>query len=299
MTLSGTAARFLMCQPTHFAVKYVINPWMNPVTWARNERPLAAASRREWQALRDTLEDLGATIELMPPVSDVPDLVFTANAAVVLDRTALLARFRHPERRAEEPHFQAAFRALQSRGLVDAIHALPDGLVLEGAGDCVWDPARNLFWMGYGPRTEAAAAEVVTEVFGAKVVPLELADPRFYHLDTALCPLSRGEVMYFPEAFTPSARAALRAQVAPAQRIEVRSDDACRLAANAVAIGDAVVLSGCSEHLRSDLEARGYRVFATALSAFLRAGGSAFCLTLRLDGRSSAMRESAKETIAA
>jgi N-dimethylarginine dimethylaminohydrolase len=101
---------------------------MNPITWARDERSLAAASRREWQALRETLEDLGATIELVPPVSNVPDLVFTANAAVVLDRTALLARFRHPERRTEEPHFQAAFRALQSRGLIDAIHALPDGL---------------------------------------------------------------------------------------------------------------------------------------------------------------------------
>ena len=136
MTLSGTAARFLMCQPTHFAVKYVINPWMNPVTWARNERPLAAASRREWQALRDTLEDLGATIELMPPVSNVPDLVFTANAAVALDRTALLARFRHPERRLEEPRFAAAFRKLQAHGLITSVRTLPDELTLEGAGDC-------------------------------------------------------------------------------------------------------------------------------------------------------------------
>src|SRR5262249_8768182 len=149
MTLSGTVARFLMCQPTHFAVKYVINPWMNPVTWARNARPFAAASRREWQALRDRFEDLGATTELMPPVSNVPDLVFPANAAVVLDRTALLARFRHRERRTEEPHFQAAFRALQSRGLIVTIHALPYGLVMEGAGDCGWDPARSLLWLGF------------------------------------------------------------------------------------------------------------------------------------------------------
>jgi len=135
MTLPGTVARFLMCQPTHFAVKYVINPWMNPITWARNERSLGTASQREWETLRHALEDLGAIIELMPPVFDVPDLVFTANAAVVLDRTALLARFRHPERRAEEPHFQAAFRALQSRGLIDAIHTAPERLVLE---DGIW-----------------------------------------------------------------------------------------------------------------------------------------------------------------
>ena len=103
MTPSGAGARFLMCAPRYFAVNYSINPWMDPVSWARNERPLAAASLREWKALCCTLADLGAAIELMPAAPNVPDLVFTANAAVVLDRTALLARFRHPERRAEEP----------------------------------------------------------------------------------------------------------------------------------------------------------------------------------------------------
>src|SRR5438270_8684058 len=180
-------ARFLMCRPAHFAVTYAINPWMDPENWARNDHALGAAAWQEWAALHQTLCDLGAAIELVPPMGGLPDLVFTANAAVVLDRTALLARFRHPERRREEPHFEAAFRALQSRGLIDAIYAVPESLVLEGAGDCVWDPARSLFWMGYGPRTDAGAAEVVTEVFGTKVVPLELVDPRFYHLDTALC----------------------------------------------------------------------------------------------------------------
>lgn len=299
MTPSGIGARFLMCAPQYFAVKYSINPWMDPVTWARNERSFAAASRREWKALCCTLADLGAAIELMPPVSHVPDLVFTANAAVVLDRTALLARFRHPERRAEEPHFEAAFRTLQSRGLVDRVQRLPDGLVLEGAGDCVWDSARDLFWMGCGPRTDAGAAGTVADVFGVEVVALELADSRFYHLDTALCVFARGEVMYFPEAFTPAARAAIRRHVAPAQRIEIGNEDACRLAANAVSIGDNVVLSGCSEHLRSKIEARGYRVFATPLGSFLRGGGAAFCLTLRLDGRSSAMREAVDGTVAA
>ena len=103
---------------------------------------------RQWDGLHGKLKELGATIDLVPPVPGLPDLVFTANAAVVLDRQVLLARFRHPERQAEEPHFEAAFRALQAHGLVDIVRKLPDGLVLEGAGDCVWDDTRKLITSG-------------------------------------------------------------------------------------------------------------------------------------------------------
>ena len=133
---------------------------------------------------------------------ELPDLVFTANAAVVLNGVVLLARFRHAERAGEEPYFETAFRKLQACGFVNAICKLPDGIVLEGAGDCVWDATRSLFWMGYGPRSDAAARDPVAETFDTDVVALELVDPRFYHMDTALVPLSGGDVMYVPEAFS-------------------------------------------------------------------------------------------------
>jgi len=283
-----TSARFLMCRPDHFGVDYAINPWMDPQGWARESKSLVDASQREWAAFHRALVGLGAVVELVPPVPRLPDLVFTANAAVVLDRQVLLARFRHPERRGEETHFAAAFRTLQARGLVDRIATLPDGLMLEGAGDCVFDRTRNLFWTGWGPRSDRAAADAVRDLFAVETVALELVDPRFYHLDTALCPLSGGEVMYVPAAFTPEGIAAIRARVAPADRIEVALADACRLAANAVCVGDAIVMSGCGDRLRRRLAERGYRVIATPLTAFLRSGGAAFCLTLRLDRRSAA-----------
>src|SRR5262249_28663703 len=149
-----------------------INPWMDPASWARDDHALAAAARREWTAFHRVLTRLGAAIELLPAAPGLPDLVFTANAALVLDRTALLARFRHSERQAEEGHVAAAFRMLQARGVVDAVVALPDGVVLEGAGDCVWDEKRQLFWMGHGPRSSLAARDTVAEVFGADVVAL-------------------------------------------------------------------------------------------------------------------------------
>src|SRR6202521_5776173 len=101
---SPTAARFLMCQPEHFGVNYAINPWMDPTSWARQSQTLVDASRREWAALHRALSGLGAVIELVPPVPGLPDLVFTANAAVVLHRQALLGRFQYPQRRRGGTH---------------------------------------------------------------------------------------------------------------------------------------------------------------------------------------------------
>jgi N-dimethylarginine dimethylaminohydrolase len=284
-TMNRPSARFLMCRPEHFAVSYAINPWMDPKSWARDKRAHFAAAR-QWRALHASLVELGAGIELVPPASGLPDLVFTANAGVVLNRRVLLARFRHPQRRREEPHFEAAFRGMQARGLIDGITRLPPDLVLEGAGDCVFDASRGLFWMGYGPRSDAAARHVVADMFGHEVAALELADERFYHMDTALCPLAGGEVMYLAGAFTRAGRAEIRARVAPQDRIEIGPEDGCRLAANAVCIGKTVILSGAGARLCAALEARGYRVVRTPLSSFLRSGGSAFCLTLQLDRQS-------------
>jgi N-dimethylarginine dimethylaminohydrolase len=224
--------------------------------------------------------------------------VFTANAGVVLNRHVLLARFRHPERRREEPHFEAAFRALQAHGLIDSVSRLPGDVVLEGAGDCVFDAARRLFWMGYGPRSDAGAQHAVSDMFGHEVVALELADERFYHMDTALCPLSGGEVMYVPAAFTPAGLAIIRDRVAPQDRIELGLEDACRLAANAVCIGRSIIMSGAGERLRREIEARGYRVLDTPLPSFLRSGGSAFCLTLRLDRQSLPVSATAEAAVA-
>ena len=287
-----------MCAPEHFAVTYTINPWMDPTLWARDNGVLTAASRMEWDRLHRAMQELGAEIELVPAVPGLPDLVFTANAAVVLDGKALLARFRHPERQAEEPHYEAAFRALKDRGLISAISKLPDGIVLEGAGDCVWDQTRNLFWMGYGQRSDATAQPIVEREFGVDVVALQLADARFYHMDTALRPLPGGEVIYYPKAFTAAGRAEIHRRVPAEKRIEIKLDDARLLAANAVSIDDAVMLSRCSEALRTTIERHGYRVIATPLGAFLRSGGSAFCLTLRLDLRSPAASAAVKNAAA-
>jgi N-dimethylarginine dimethylaminohydrolase len=283
-----TRPRILMCRPDHFGVEYEINPWMHAKEWHDDERTLAEQSHREWDGLRETLTFLGAQIEFVPAAAGVPDLVFTANAAIVLDRKALMAQFRYPQRREEEPHHKAAFRMLQAKGMIDSIHTLPEGVSHEGAGDCVFDQTRNLFWMGYGPRSDIAARSIVEDTFDVEVLPLKLADPRFYHMDTCLSALPNGEVMYVSEAFTPEGRALIADRVSASQRIALGMDDACAFAANTVCIGNALVMPGCGDALRAELVARGYKVVTVPLGSFQRSGGAAFCLTLRLDRQSAA-----------
>jgi N-dimethylarginine dimethylaminohydrolase len=292
-TLAAQGARphILMCSPRHFAVTYSINPWMDPRSWADRGGNLHGEAKHQWANLHRALAAAGAAVETIEPVAGLPDLVFTANAAVVLDRKAVLSRFRHPERQNEEPIFAAAFGALAARGVLDDIVRLPEGLILEGAGDCVWDAKRRLFWLGCGFRSDPAAAAFLERQFGRPCVALPLAEACFYHLDTALCVLPCGSMIYYPQAFTPAGRAAIEAHVAPEHRIALDRADAERFAANAVCIHKTIVVSSCGASLRTLLEARGYAVVQTPLHAFLRSGGSACCLTLRLDHRSERLGE--------
>ena len=279
--------RFLMCPPRHFAVSYSINPWMDPQAWAAGGAALHDKAQAQWAGLRRALETAGAAIDTLEPAPDLPDLVFTANAAVVLDRKVVLARFRYGERRNEESVFAAAFASLKARGVVDEVVALPDDVVLEGAGDCIWDARRGLFWMGCGFRSDGAAAKYLEQQFGKSCcLTLRLADPSFYHLDTALCALPCGTVIYYPGAFTPDALAFIQDHVPPSERVALDHADATRFAANAVCVGRTIILSSCSPTLRHELQERGYAVVETALDVFQRGGGSACCLTLRLDHQS-------------
>ncbi len=280
---AGGRPHLMMSAPDHFEVSYRINPWMDPAAWRPSAARLHQDARREWQQLRQTYERLGARVDVQPAASGLPDMVFTANAAFVLDRKALLARFRCNERRGEELPNRAFFAALRARGDIDSIVEAPPGLLFEGAGDALWDPWRGVIWTGYGQRSSAEMRQVISEHFGLPAVALELIDPRFYHLDTCLCLLSRGEVLFHRPAFSPRAIDSLQELIGRERLIEVGDEDAHRLAVNAVCIGDDVVLCHASATLRARLEQLGYRVHVVPLGAFNRSGGAAYCLTLRLD----------------
>lgn len=269
----STSARILMCPPDFFEVSYVINPWMeNQVSQASAE-----VAHAQWRRLHDILAE-HAHIDQLPPVEGLPDMVFTANAGVVLENVFVPSRFRHAERQGEEPRFIEWFA---DHGY--EIRQLDPSIAFEGAGDALLDRSQPLLWMGYGHRSDEAAVPAMAELLDIETVPLRLTDPRFYHLDTCFCPLENGHLMYVPSAFDAVSRERIRARAKPGTLIEVGSEDAGRFAGNAVSVGGVVVLNAASESLRDSIEAAGLRVVTTPMDEFLKSGGAAKCLTLRLD----------------
>ncbi len=277
-----TSPTFLMTDPAHYQVSYQINPWMRPEAWSADPAANLRTANAGWQALKAALESAGGVVHPMSGVAGLPDMVFPANAAVVLDRKALVARFRRPERSGEERHFLAAFEDLKAKGVIDEVAQI-EGCFQEGAGDCIWDATRRLFWVGSGPRSTPESVRALGDYFGQSTVHLPLATEQYYHLDTCFCPLSGGEVLYYPPALTEDARATLAEHARPEQLIEATAEDAQAFCVNAVCIGRTVIMAQPPASLRARLAERGYDVVAMDLGPFMLSGGAAFCMTLRLD----------------
>jgi lysine-ketoglutarate reductase/saccharopine dehydrogenase-like protein (TIGR00300 family) len=269
----STKARFLICSPDYYEVDYVINPWMEGNV--NKASPAIAAS--QWEALRGLLEQ-EADLERITPQSGLPDMVFTANAGVVVGRKCVLSRFLHHERQGEEPYFKKWFKKPRFE-----VFQLPPDLPFEGAGDALFDRARGCLWAGYGFRSELAAHPLLAEWLNIEVHSLRLIDPRFYHLDTCFCPLEGGWVLYYPAALDAYSNHEIEKRVPEEKRIPVSETDAARFACNAINIDRRIILNQASTELRCRLEAIGLSVVETALSEFMKAGGSARCLTLRLN----------------
>jgi N-dimethylarginine dimethylaminohydrolase len=258
-----------MCPPEYFGIEYEINPWMS-----RGRQADPAAARRQWESLYDLLRGkLGLSVSLLAPEKGMPDLVFTANAGLVHGGVFIPSNFRYPERRVESPVFRRWFE----REGYD-IRDLPQGLYFEGEGD-VLAVGADLF-AGYRNRSDIRTHARIGELLDARVLSLELTDPRFYHLDTCFCPLANDSVVYYPPAFDPYGTKVIGAHVR--RTVVVSGDEALRFACNAVVVERSVVLNtGCGD-LKSILLGMGYEVWETDLSEFIKAGGAAKCLLLFL-----------------
>ncbi len=263
-----------MCRPDYFGIEYEINPWMKRHTPA--DRELAIS---QWQDLKEHLQQAGAEIALVEPVTGLPDLVFTANAAMIFRQEAILARFRHAQRQGEEPLDE---HWLSANGFT--VRKLPPAIYFEGAGDALF--CGDTLFAGYRIRSDALGQQHVGQMVGCRVIPLELVDPYYYHLDTCFCPLAPGQAIYFPAAFDDYGRRALAELVG--DLIAVDESEARRFACNAVVVGRTVVTNTGCPQLHTQLKAKGFEPRSTPLDEFVKAGGSAKCLTLRLDGEEAA-----------
>jgi len=272
VTGKTAGATFLMCPPKLYDVNYVINPWMEG-NIHRSSREQAAS---QWAQLHRSLAEI-ADVLLVEPQPGSPDMVFTANAGLVRQGIVALSSFHHAERQGEEPHFRKWF---SDSGF--SIREIPRNTPFEGEGDALFEADGRRLWAGHGLRTRASSHPYLTEAWGVEVLSLGLIDPRFYHLDTCFCPLSNGDLMYYPPAFDTPSRSLIETHYPKLKRIAVDEADALRFACNAVNVGRTILLNEISTQLCTELESRGFSVVQVKLSEFLKAGGAAKCLVLRL-----------------
>ena len=265
--------RILMCAPDHYDVDYVINPWMEG-NIHKSSRDKAV---EQWSKLNFVLNDI-AKVDLVEGQPGVPDMVFTANAGLVLGDNAVLSRFYHPERQGEEPYFKKWF---EDNGF--NVFELPQDLPFEGAGDALLDREGRWLWAGYGFRSELDSHPYIAKWLDIEVLSLRLIDDRFYHLDTCFCPLSGGYLLYYPGAFDSYSNHIIEGRVPAEKRIAIAEADAINFACNSVNVGQKVVMNKASDSLKQRLGDAGFEVIETPLTEFLKAGGAAKCLTLRIN----------------
>lgn len=264
--------RFLMCAPDHYDVDYVINPWMEG-NIHKSSRDRAV---EQWEKLYHILKQ-HAIVDLVTPEIGWPDMVFTANAGLVLGQNVVLSRFLHKERQGEEPFFKNWF---EQNGYT--VNLLPKDLPFEGAGDALLDREGRWLWAGYGFRSELDSHPYLAQWLDIEVLSLRLIDERFYHLDTCFCPLANGYLLYYPGAFDAYSNRLIEMRVAPEKRIAITEADAVNFACNTVNVESIVIMNKASNALKARLTDVGFRVIETPLTEFLKAGGAAKCLTLRV-----------------
>jgi N-dimethylarginine dimethylaminohydrolase len=263
---AATCRRYVMTPPTFFTVEYAINPWMDTST--RVDSHLAM---NQWETLRQTYKDLGHTVEVVEPVAGLPDMVYAANGGLIVDGKAVVARFAYPERAGES----VAYAEWMGR---HGFHPIETRHVNEGQGDLL--VVGSIVLAGYGFRTDRRAHHEIAAAVGMPLVSLELVDPRFYHLDTALAVLDETTIAYYPPAFTEESRARLLEFFPDA--IEVATPDAYVLGLNAVSDGLNVVHPAAATGFARQLCDAGFVPIGVDLSELLKGGGSIKCCTLEV-----------------
>jgi N-dimethylarginine dimethylaminohydrolase len=261
---------YVMTRPTHFAVEYAINPWMDIATTVDT-----ALAVRQWEHLVDTYRSLGHTVELVEPIPGLPDMVYAANGGLVLDdgfeKVAIIARFTYPQRAGESVAY--------AKWMLDHDYCpLYTEHTNEGQGDLLIVGSNIL--AGYGFRTDRQSHDEVAKLSGMPLVSLQLVNPHFYHLDTALAVLDDNTIAFYPPAFGSTSVAVLRKMFPGA--IEVADADAHAFGLNSVSDGLNVVHPAGATGFAAQLSAAGFRPIAVDLSELLKGGGSVKCCTLEV-----------------
>ncbi|WP_238012423.1 arginine deiminase-related protein [Dactylosporangium sp. AC04546] len=257
----------LVSDAEHFRIDYEINPYMHTEV-----QPDTAAAAAEHFAIVAAHLNAGRRVEYVPSAPECPDMVFTANAALVRGDKAVLG-FPPPERKAETPYF-AEWLAGRGYRVLEAPYPF------SGQGDAL--ACGDLLFAGHGQRTDRRMHTLLARELGYRVVPLQTVSPRWYDLDLAVAVVAPPDVVaYCPAALDRPSRERLRDL--KLDLIEVHREEAARLALNLVSDGTTVTMTRGAPRLAAELRARGLRVVELATTELAKGGGGVRCTALTLD----------------
>ncbi len=262
--------KILMCEPKYYNISYEINPWMSKKILVDNSKAIS-----QWEHFKETLHSCNIDVQLIQPVDGLPDLVFTANAALMINNKAYLSNFRYNERKKEAYYNKLWFT--EQHIAIDE-YSFTSNHYFEGEGDALFAGPHKLF-VGYGFRSEKAYFLHLQQTLNLKIIYCELVNPYFYHLDTCFCPLNENTALWWPHAFSESSQSSIRNAI---DVIDVSEEEAKRFCCNAVVANKNVIMPSNCNKTKKQLEDRGFNVFCCDMSEYIKAGGACKCLTLIL-----------------
>ncbi len=300
---NNNAPVFLMADPSFYAIEKPFDDGHAPANdfsiqgyeeYAKDPEAFTEKAKEQWTQLRDIFNRLGVQTVVMPSEPGKVDQVFTADPSLTL-RTkkgklvTISSRFSNEGRQQEVEDQLALFRQEADRITIAAPYQM------EGTGDNVYDPFRDIFWSGYtktpgregaaSGRSDIRAHKTLSNATGVEVISLEVQQP-FFHIDTSLAPLPSGHIVCYKggmsdEAFEKMQQNAFDRYGLPRDKymIEVSESDAAAYACNLRCVGDTIVMPTCSQELQDKLKDIGYDVITTDISQFIHTGGGVHCLT--------------------
>lgn len=265
--------RVLMCPPTFFDVREVKNPHMRlPIDRVR--------AQHQWENLCKALQDAGVEVQVIPPVKELEDMVFSANQVFVghsdqIGPFIVPSEMRYVIRQREVPFYVEWFQKHGYRVLALELK----GECLEGHGDLIWQPDHSKIWAGHGFRSTRTAitrfADAMRDL-GFPVIPLQLVDEHCYHLDTCFCPLSNESVMIYPGAFASDSLEQIRHGWPRVH--ELSRDEALGFMANGIVANGRYITPRVTPNLSAILAQENLVPVVVDTSEFEKSGGSVFCM---------------------
>lgn len=257
-----------MCKPTHFSIDYVINPWMKVGSVDKKR------ANFQWTNLLKTITNQNIKVDVIEQQVGLPDMVFTADQAVIKDKNLVLSSFHFQQRRGETKHYQTYFEKKNFN-----IFTLPKNYFFEGSGECIW--YGSTLFVGTGFRNSPNICKFLTKFLKVDVICLNLVNPKFYHLDTCFFVLNKEVAFYYPPAFSKKSENILKSKIKTL--IPITHKEASNFAANSLVTDHHVITQKGNEEFKKEIENMGYKVIETNVSEFMKSGGGIHCLVQTLE----------------